>query len=201
MVPVLDIGPANRAADIWAFNFNKGPYTSFRMVDFLITRTAKSTWKKFLEKPELLQGLSDGQIVGDSRTLFDNLSNTYTGRCTSFALNCVRDLERLKPVGPAGEGYWDFKFYDLKGHRVARCEKTGVLIDSSSKRGAFVLDEGSWKSLDEEDDQRWKFLKGPPGGSGTSKFEVVRNNICVSDSLLMNTAYTTGGRKLTNLED
>ncbi|KAG6368218.1 hypothetical protein INS49_002419 [Diaporthe citri] len=140
------------------------------MIDYLITVTAKSTWKKFLENPKLLQGISDGRIVGDSRTLFDNLSNTYTGRCTSFALNCVRDLERLKPVGPAGEGYWDFKFYDLKGHRVARCEKTGVLIDSSSKRGAFVLDEGPWTSLDAEDDQQWRFLKGE------SKFLVERGN-------------------------
>lgn len=85
------------------------------------------------------------------RTLFDNLFNKYTGRCTSFALTCVQNLECLTPTTSDNENYWDFKFYDLGGHRIARCENTGVVIDSSSEEGAVVVNEGkdAWNRVGE----------------------------------------------------
>ncbi len=74
------------------------------------------------------------------------------------------------------EEYWpdayDFKYYDLKGHRVARCARSGILIDSSSSKGAIQLgvEGGEWFTFDEVW-PRWKWL------NDTSKFEATDGNI------------------------
>lgn len=89
---------------------------------------------------------------------FDTTWNLKTGRCTSFALGVVDWLERMAP--PDVPGYWDFQFYDLNGHRVARCKRTGLLVDSSSRNGALVLKEDEeWLTFDGSD-QSWKWSKG-----------------------------------------
>jgi hypothetical protein len=60
---------------------------------------------------------------------------------------------------------YDFKYYNLSGHRVARCARSGVLIDSSSTRGAIVLLDGSdWVTF-ENALPRWKW------SGGTSRFQ------------------------------
>lgn len=35
-----------------------------------------------------------------------------------------------------------FNYYQLGSHQIARCKLTGIVIDSSSERGAFELLEG-----------------------------------------------------------
>ncbi|KAI2613393.1 hypothetical protein GGR54DRAFT_326949 [Hypoxylon sp. NC1633] len=58
-----------------------------------------------------------------------------TGRCTSFALNVAHCLEMKYPT------VFNFDYYDVRKHRVARCKNTGVLIDSSLASGAVYLKE------------------------------------------------------------
>lgn len=80
-----------------------------------------------------------------------------TGRCTSLAVKAVHNLG-----GPA----YDWCIYDLEGHRVARCRRTGIVIDSSStvEGGAFILPGGKWARF-EGTNTSWKFK------SSESKFE------------------------------
>lgn len=87
-----------------------------------------------------------------------------TGRCTSFAVKAVAVLSQKKDT--KNKPIYDFATYDLNGHRVARCLKSEVVIDSSSTipGGAFVLPEGQWQKF-EKTEASWKFLKSK------SKFE------------------------------
>ncbi|KAL9620525.1 MAG: hypothetical protein Q9160_004994 [Pyrenula sp. 1 TL-2023] len=157
------LNPADAAKAMWIENFNKGPYTNSRMVEFLVTKIAKLHYADFLSNPKRIEKIKQKKLEKHTDFPFDALWNTKTGRCTAFALSTVDDLER------SYDHDWDFKFYKLRNHRLARCEKTGVLIDSSSVPGAIVLREGKWERLE---DQGWKYV------NGKSKFEK-RNGVVV----------------------
>lgn len=148
--------PADAAKAMWVENFNKGPYTNFRMVEFLATKIARLKYADFLSNPKRLRKIDQKKLEKHTDFPFNALWNTKTGRCTAFALSTVDDLER------SYNHNWDFKFYKLGNHRLARCENTEVLIDSSSVPGAIVLKEGEWERLE---DQGWKYIRGK------SKFE------------------------------
>jgi hypothetical protein len=91
-----------------------------------------------------------------------------TGRCTSFAVKAISSLSST--VDTKKQPVCNFAIYDLAGHRIARCLKTGVVIDSSSTvtGGAFVLPEGQWQKF-EKTEASWKFKKSE------SKFERAGN--------------------------
>jgi hypothetical protein len=91
-----------------------------------------------------------------------------SGRCTSFAIKVVHLLNSTC------QATFSFDFYNLHGHRLARCRKTESLIDSSSMHGAFQLKAGEWKTF-EDDDKRWKWVKGK------SRFETSRPGSLVRD--------------------
>ncbi len=64
-------------------------------------------------------------------------------RCTSFAIQAAQIIEgfqilREVPV----ESRFEFEFYDVEGHRLARCKKTGLAIDSTSRKGPVVVPTG-----------------------------------------------------------
>lgn len=149
------IGVANQAfGDVFA----GGPYSSLKMVEYLI-RKCRVSYSDYVMNPKILERVSAQAIVEDD--MYGVLYCTWaskTGRCTFFALKVATLLEQQYPNA------FDFKFYDLKGYRVARCRKTGILIDSSSLYVAFELKEGEWKSF-EDMGARWKWK------SGKSKFE------------------------------
>ena len=58
---------------------------------------------------------------------FDNVVNNGTGRCTSFA---IQNVTRL---GKAHGAHYEFDYYKLGVHHLARCRKSEIVIDSSSK--------------------------------------------------------------------
>lgn len=140
--------------------FNGGPYTSFIMVDYLLNK-AQATYDEFVVgHAKVLKKIKAGDIMSDNMDE-PPLAATWrsnAGRCTSFAVKITSDLTARNP------GVFDFKIHDLWRHRVARCLATTILIDSSSKLGAFPLPEGEWKGF-EEGGQRWKWKEG------TSLFE------------------------------
>jgi hypothetical protein len=116
----------------------------------------------FLTNPNLVKSACKSHVDG-KHTLkqMEPIWAYNTGRCTSFAVKGAAVITKGKPAA----GY-DFKIYDLKGHRIARCPKTQVVIDSSSKlpNGAFLLPENKWERF-EETDASWKF------NDGKSKFQ------------------------------
>lgn len=86
--------------------------------------------------------------------------NPQTGRFTSFAIKPDALLQDASP------GTFDFKYYDLAGHRVARCLETEVYIDSASRTGAVVLLPGVWVQT-EVSGTYWKW----DDGMSTSEIE------------------------------
>ncbi|KAL8941756.1 MAG: hypothetical protein Q9211_001685 [Gyalolechia sp. 1 TL-2023] len=159
-----DIPPHNKndlyviAQSVWKEIFHKNAYTNFPQIQYL-KDTAGVPWCDLLQNPKLLSTLvTDDAILQD--TSFRNVLTwaRSTGRCTSFAVAVVRYLEEYHP------GAYDFKYYDLGGHRVARCARSGILIDSSSKEGAIRLVDGEWSTF-ENVGPRWKWK------DGMSKFE------------------------------
>lgn len=147
---------AVQAADeIWGDVFCEGPYTSVPMLDFLRRRynlrhvdimENKNCLRSLAETDSFRRDSTEDQLLG--------LWASRTGRCTSFAVKVVTILQRKFP------GTFDFRFYDLEGrHRLARCSRTGILIDSGSLNGAFVLEEGDLTSF-EDDGQSWRWCKG-----------------------------------------
>jgi hypothetical protein len=158
----------------WGATFNDTPYTNFFQIEYLV-KTAGASWQDILIDPKILaKRVGKDAIANDKSPLF-NHTWASAGRCTSFAVRVARQLqEHLEK--PNGEPF-DFKFYDLKRHRVARCAKTGVLIDSSSSVGILVLKEGEWATIDGEQ-MKWKWI------AGKSKFE--RGGTMVSNASLLN---------------
>lgn len=144
---------------VWCQVFEGGPYTSLKMLQYLL-RKARVSAQEFVNDPKLLTTVRSQDIAHDdlyNSSLYESWASK-TGRCTSFAIKVCALLQQQYP------DVFKFQIYDLKGHRVARCVNTGILIDSSSMAGALRLDEGEWLST-EGSDARWKWLKGK------SKFE------------------------------
>lgn len=148
------------AVTTWKSIFTTGPYTSVNMVQFIL-KAGGHTPEDFLKAPNVVKSDSKAKVEG-KLTIKDMepIWARNTGRCTSFAVKAVTALSKGKP------GAYDFKIYDLKGHRIARCPKTHVVIDSSSRlpNGAFLLPENKWERF-EETDASWKF------NDGKSKFQ------------------------------
>jgi hypothetical protein len=153
----------------WFYRFQREPYTSFWMIDDLINRANVKilkapkckgySYEDFINNPKSLkQVLSEAEIQSSDLGSFTHVL-LKPGRCTSFAIQTASEIAAWRRRD------FDFKFCDLGRHRVARCSKTGLLIDSSSSVGAFILREGQWKSFDNQ--TRWKW------SSETSKFEMV----------------------------
>jgi len=91
---------------------------------------------------------------------------TGTGRCTSFAIQTVNAISYRYP------SLFDFSYYRLGNHHLARCKKTGVVINSSCKMGAFVLEEGedmATHSTNPNGIYTWTFL-----GPDTSRYRTER---------------------------
>jgi hypothetical protein len=150
--------------------WNCGPYTSFHMVRYLITisRRAKGL-RSFLKTPTILIDIPADRIMEDwNNGHLQHLYNGQTGLCTSFAIKVVQEL-KLKHKG----GY-DFSFYDLGEHRLALCNKTNVVIDSSL-RGAGTLVHSDRKT--------W-VIRGRCGSGGSicvKRYEV-SNRVCNMES-------------------
>jgi len=115
----------------WKQTFIEGPQTSFGMVRALM-EYLEVNYETLLTNPEVLLG-----AFKTKRPLIDNIEDERwaktwrnPGRCTSFAVKIARALEEKDP------NTFKFRYFDLGRHRVARCERTEILIDSTSNKGA-----------------------------------------------------------------
>jgi len=132
------------------------------MLEYLIT-AGRKTPAGFLKKPKTELSTVMPTIATHNIATLAPTWQHRTGRCTSLAVKVVTSLADKKVNGKL---VYDWCIYDLGRHRIARCLKTGIVIDSSSTivGGAFVLPEGQWQRFDKTD-ASWKFK------SSESKFE------------------------------
>ncbi|KAI2620571.1 hypothetical protein GGR54DRAFT_639604 [Hypoxylon sp. NC1633] len=155
----------------WEDVFHYGAYTNYHQVDYLVKKAAKTAsdpWQTVLRDPNIVsRNITTEDLKNDESATFKK-TWASPGRCTSFTIRVIRHLEEHDSPS------FDFKIYDLNGHRVARCERTGILIDSSSARGSITLPNGEWTTLEDEGDRgttqdesvvSWKWI------DGKSKFE------------------------------
>ncbi|KAE8316619.1 hypothetical protein BDV41DRAFT_113433 [Aspergillus transmontanensis] len=149
-----------KAQECWEEAFKDGPYSNFLQGEYLVNKSGEP-WgsilkdKNLLKKKIKIENLTEDQSTSFIRTWW------AAGRCTSFATRIVRQLQEYSSAS------FDFKFYDLNGHRVARCMKTGILIDSSSATGVLVLNDGDdWTTIaGDTRNRQWKWR------AGMSKFD------------------------------
>ncbi|KAI3390302.1 hypothetical protein diail_10371 [Diaporthe ilicicola] len=168
--------PTQLADAHWKAVFDEGPYTGVIMLDYLRVQAGVRDWADvlrggFTNKKGLL-ALAPAVARRAAIMRDPGLARIWaeqTGRCTSFAVKIITALEKAAPKT------YSFNIYDIGNHRVARCDKTGILIDSSAKNGAFQLPEGEWVRI-EGSDASWKWIKGK------SKFERAAGSSGVKES-------------------
>lgn len=137
-----------QAHKVWIKFFGSEAFTSLPIADFVMS-TTKTSYKDYLQNPFDLKKKIDMKSLQTN----PNLEVLYKGpgRCATFAVKVCKELEDKHA------GKYDFKYFSLGNHRIARCAKTKVVIDSSSKQGAFVLKNDElwmwWRSHA----QRWKY--------------------------------------------
>ena len=79
------------------------------------------------------------------------------GRCTDFALRIANRLTRQFPDGFEFE-YFHVSRPNVSGHRLARCTKTGIVVDILSEIGVFTLWEDETKTITTDHTVSWKLL-------------------------------------------
>lgn len=160
-MPAHDLEHLKKEAQRWWEDaFVSTPYSSFLQMDYLVTKSGL-TWEAALKSPKSLKRASLADIIKEDKSPAFIRTWWTSGRCTSFAIRAVRQLQEHDAPS------FDFKLYDLGHHRVARCAKTGILIDSSSAVGVIVVQDGhGWVTLEDDHGRpAWKWA------NGTSKFE------------------------------
>ncbi|KAH6850496.1 hypothetical protein B0I37DRAFT_115551 [Chaetomium sp. MPI-CAGE-AT-0009] len=157
--------PPRDAVATWQGIFAEGPYTALKMVEYILQESEKDVAAFMADPVGTVNGVTQTKIAGKHDIArMRPVWASKTGRCTSFAVKAVSILSQKQDAKK--QPVYNFATYDLAGHRVARCLKTEVVIDSSSTipGGAFVLPEGKWQVF-EKTEASWKFKKSE------SKFE------------------------------
>lgn len=132
----------SQAKEVYRSVWDGGPYTSFDMIDYMIKKlqvdnpARQGNKQDFLRHQNILESVRRERMEHDQIDAgLKGLWNGRTGFCTSFAIKVVRTLESRHP------GTFSFDYYDFGNHRIARCKKTKIVIDSSASH-AFVLEDG-----------------------------------------------------------
>jgi hypothetical protein len=174
LVNAPDVDPLAVSDEQWQGVYIHDPHTSFYMIkalmdffdidhDTLLDDDKDSVVDRAFPGPN--PELSSTTMVN---TIMDNpWVNTWRekpGRCTSFAVKIAHALEEQYP------STFQFQYFDLGGHRVARCERTTILIDSVSAEGAKFMpattnaDSADWR-------ERWRRGRYKYHPDGSSIFE------------------------------
>jgi hypothetical protein len=139
--------PHQRALRVYEGVWDDGPYTSFDMIQYLIGKCQirgsnnqplrQATMEDFLREPRLLESVSAEDLSTDilDPNGLHPLFAGRTGLCTSFAIKVVHTLKEVAPAGTH-----EFAFYDIGWHRLARCKKTKIVIDSSAREPRLLED-------------------------------------------------------------
>ncbi|KAH7232771.1 hypothetical protein BKA59DRAFT_460237 [Fusarium tricinctum] len=124
----------------------------------------------------------------------DNMGNTGTvsaggsweahaGRCTAFCLKAAKRLET--------QGGFDFRIYNLDKHRLARCERTAIVLDSSARSKAIEVPERDSFTIETTKIRKlgWKFFGGKMGMARASSDGRLGNTETHSRSIMNKTPH------------
>lgn len=172
------------ADKVWKQVFGEDAFTSLTIAEFVLNNTATSL-QDYVKAPKILKGKVNLEMISK----WDNLGILVDGpgRCASFAVKVCSRLEKQHA------NHYDFRYYNIGSHRIARCEKTRVVIDSSSDYGAFQLTLNGEPMWWQGCKHQWEF----EAGKGIMQFKKDRldlNGKTVSDYGV--TAILTGLKKL-----
>lgn len=133
---------------VWEKYFKAEAFSSLPIMQYVLS-TTDTELTDYLYKPKDLKK----KIDMESLLLRPDLDVLYKnpGRCATFAVKVCKELESKHA------GLYQFAFFNLGSHRIARCTKTKVVIDSSSDDGAFALRNDSSYMWWESFEQRWKY--------------------------------------------
>ncbi|KAF5025339.1 hypothetical protein F66182_2578 [Fusarium sp. NRRL 66182] len=102
-------------------------YTSIYQMDFMIRESGVSYTQIVRDPVKALAGIDRAKLQGW-------IIKTEGGQ--TLALIAAKRLEA------SPNSTFDFQYYDLNNHRLARCKNEHVLLDSSSKEGAVLVRPG-----------------------------------------------------------
>ena len=165
--------------DVW----DGGPYTNFDMLRYLIGKTRgrseEEKMQKFLLNPGILQTIPEKELNQDwKKGVLNPLFAGRTGLCTSFAIKVVNMLRK--------KASYDFVFFDLGIHRLAVCQKSKLVIDSSVRSpGTSISITG----------KKWEIR---PRSQGSRKLPVrshnAKNQVC-AHCTIQNVQWSQNGIK------
>jgi hypothetical protein len=157
------------ACQSFQFLFNSTAFSNFEMVDYLLEKS-NTSYDELWMKPTILgERVQEKHLRDDGSEEYDYLIKS-PGRCTTFAISVAKMLEEEQSHhgDPESDGRlrFNFQYYDLGYHRLARCDNTGITIDSSARVGPVVLSAAGGKfvrtALDNSDrrDLKLQFKAG-----------------------------------------
>ena len=161
------LGDAERIAnETWRAKFNKQPYSSIEMTNWLVNESQSTTDRvnesqsttdpvkesqsktdQLWQNPLLLKNVSVKDEELDDDTLNGLVSSC--GRCTTFTLQVAHALEDQQIMRQTtGFPKFRWEYHDVSGHRLARCKNSGLVIHSRSPKGFLTVPPG--ETLDVE---------------------------------------------------
>jgi hypothetical protein len=166
----------------WFFAFNHAPYTNLNMIDEL-RKKANITYAHMWHDPRTLgKKLTKADMCSLAKSMTQRRGEDNFGRCTSFAEEISYSLRRANLTHLA-DRIFDFEFYDMNKHRLARCKNTGLVIDSSSMTGPIFLSKDEWKVFPDQPGQP-KWYSAPDvsrtktfGRNGSSIEVIIRDHL------------------------
>ena len=149
----------------WELAFSGSAHTSYRMISE-ICKFMKLDYQDILMDPSLLKAFAASMVTSADVPPWVETWAKESGRCTGFALKVAARLQKAYP------GTYNFEFFSFGGHRVARCARTGILIDSESKSGAYLCPRGKeWATRLDSNRGRFQY-----DDEGYSTFEETRSS-------------------------
>lgn len=155
--------------DVW----DGGPYTSFDMLSYLIRKiqgqSEEEKMQKFLLNPGILQTTSEKELNRDWKEgVLDPLFAGRTGLCTSFAIKVVNVLMKQA-------SNYDFVFFDLGTHRLAECQTSKTVIDSSVRSPGILLSVTR---------NKWEIRpRSQRGGKLPVRSHIAENQVCAPSTI------------------
>ncbi|KAM7218612.1 Protein kinase-like domain containing protein [Rhypophila decipiens] len=121
---LTDIPDALRkATEEYVRQIKRGPHTSFKALEILLTRLNLSAGE-YLRNPMSLLGFRAERVHDIVSEPWRGTWDSGVGRDAEFCIAVTHALATQYP------GIYSWCYYDLGRHRLARCTRTGTVIDS-----------------------------------------------------------------------
>ncbi|CAG1970433.1 unnamed protein product [Fusarium graminearum] len=128
--------------------YNRGPYTSYKQIKFLLLISGKSFNDLIADPKGVFRDLTYDTILDACIAASADVEATWkgkAGRCTATSLKVSDQLMRKYP------GQFEFEYFSVRrgkvSHRFSRCALTGIVIDVICSMGAFILPDNELRTI------------------------------------------------------